>query len=149
MLAIAVIAVSGLFVGWRIQTGPLDAISGFALLILISFTMLWVGTLLGVSARSPDAVQGVVFVLAFPLTFIATAHVPIAGLPGALRTLAEYNPVSAFAAAVRHCSATRRPCLPTSPGRTTQCRSQSHGARRCSRSRSRQRSGAYRRRTRT
>ena len=101
VLAIAVIACSGLIIGWRIHTGPADAICGFAMLVLISFTMMWIGTLLGVSARSPDAVQGVVFVLAFPLTFIATAYVPLAGLPQALRTIAEYNPVSAFAAAIR------------------------------------------------
>ncbi|HUO74949.1 MAG TPA: ABC transporter permease [Solirubrobacteraceae bacterium] len=100
-LAIAVIAGAGLIVGWRIHTGLPDAVAGFSLLILISFTMVWIGTLLGVSARSPDAVQGVVFVLAFPLTFIASAYVPLAGLPQALRTIAEYNPVSAFAAAVR------------------------------------------------
>ena len=101
VLAIAVIACSGLIIGWRTHSGPADAISGFAMLVLISFTMIWIGTMLGVSARSPDAVQGVVFVLAFPLTFIASAYVPLAGLPGALRTIAEYNPVSAFAAAVR------------------------------------------------
>jgi len=101
LLAIAVIACSGLIIGWRIDTGPADAISGFVILALISFTMIWIGTLLGVSARSPDAVQGVVFVLAFPLTFIASAYVPLAGLPSALRTIAEYNPVSAFAAAAR------------------------------------------------
>jgi ABC transporter DrrB family efflux protein len=101
LLAIAVIAVSGLIVGWRIHAGAGDAIGGFALLALISFTMIWIGTFLGVSARSPDAVQGVVFVVAFPLTFIASAFVPVAGLPGVLRTVAEYNPVSAFAAAVR------------------------------------------------
>ena len=101
VLAIAVIACSGLIIGWRIDTGPADAICGFAMLVLISFTMIWIGTMLGVSARSPDAVQGVVFVLAFSLTFIASAYVPLAGLPGALRTIAEYNPVSAFAAAVR------------------------------------------------
>jgi ABC-2 type transport system permease protein len=79
LLAIAVIALSGLVVGWRIHTGLPDAIAGFAILILVSFTMLWIGTLLGVSARSPDGVQGVAFVLAFPLTFIASAYVPIAG----------------------------------------------------------------------
>jgi ABC-2 type transport system permease protein len=101
LLAIAVIVASGLLVGWRIHTGVPDAIAGLALLALISLTMIWIGTLLGIGARSPDAVQGVVFVLAFPLTFIASAYVPVAGLPGALRTIAEYNPVSAFSAAVR------------------------------------------------
>ena len=100
-LALAVIAVTGLLIGWRIHGGLPSALAGFALLILISFTMVWIGTLLGVTARSADAVLGMVFVLAFPLTFIASAYVPLAGLSGALRTVAEYNPVSAFAVAVR------------------------------------------------
>jgi ABC transporter DrrB family efflux protein len=101
LLATTVIALSGLVIGWRIHAGVADAVGGFALLILVSFTMLWIGTMLGVIARSPDAVQGLVFVVAFPLTFIASAYVPVAGLPSVLRTVAEYNPVSAFAAAVR------------------------------------------------
>ena len=101
MLAIAVLAVSGLVIGWRIHTGVPEAIGGFALLTLIAFTMLWIGTGLGVSARSPDAVQGVVFLVVFPLTFVASAFVPIGGLPGVLQTVAQYNPISAFAAAIR------------------------------------------------
>jgi ABC-2 type transport system permease protein len=101
VLAIAVLAVSGLVIGWRIHTGVPEAIGGFVLLILIAFTMLWIGTGLGVAARSPDAVQGIVFVVVFPLTFLASAFVPIGGLPGVLQTVAQYNPISAFAAAVR------------------------------------------------
>ena len=101
VLAIAVLAVSGVLIGWRIHTGIPEAIGGFGLLTLIAFTMLWVGTGLGVTARSPDAVQGIVFLVVFPLTFVASAFVPIAGLPGVLQTVAEYNPISAFAAAIR------------------------------------------------
>ena len=101
MLAITVLAVSGLVIGWRIHTGVPEAVGGFALLILIAFTMLWIGTGLGVTARSPDAVQGIVFILVFPLTFVASAFVPIGGLPGVLQTVAQYNPISAFAAAIR------------------------------------------------
>jgi ABC-2 type transport system permease protein len=100
-LAIAVLAISGLVIGWRIHTGVPEAIGGFALLILIAFTMLWIGTGLGVVARSPDAVQGIVFLVVFPLTFVASAFVPIGGLPGVLQTVAQYNPISAFAAAIR------------------------------------------------
>jgi hypothetical protein len=51
--------------------------------------------------RSPDAAQGVVFMLVFPLTFVASTFVPIAGLNPFLRVVAEWNPVSAMAAAVR------------------------------------------------
>ena len=71
------------------------------LIALIATTMLWIGTLLGVNARVPDAVQGVVFMVIFPLTFVSTVFVPAGGLPDGLRQVAEWNPVSAFAAAVR------------------------------------------------
>lgn len=101
LLAILVLTLSGLVIGWRIDADLPHALGGFALVTLLSFTMIWIGTLLGVLARSPDAVQGVVFVVVFPLTFIASAFVPIAGLPGVLRTVADYNPISAFAAAIR------------------------------------------------
>lgn len=100
-LAIAVLTVSGLIIGWRLHADVPHAIAGFALLILLSFTMIWIGTLLGVLARSPDAVQGAIFLVVFPLTFISAAFVPLAGLPTGLRAVADYNPVSAFAAAVR------------------------------------------------
>lgn len=55
----------------------------------------------GIIARSPDAVQGVAFLVVFPLTFIANAFVPLGGLPSALQAVADYNPLSAFAAAIR------------------------------------------------
>jgi ABC-2 type transport system permease protein len=101
MLAIAVLTGSGLIIGWHIHTDVLHALAGFALLILISFTMIWIGTMLGVLARSPDAVQGAIFLVVFPLTFVASAFVPLGGLPAGLRALADYNPISAFCAAIR------------------------------------------------
>jgi ABC-2 type transport system permease protein len=100
-LGLAVLTGSGLIVGWRIESSPAHAIAGFALLLAIAATMLCVGTLLGLCVRSVDAVQGVVFLVVFPLTFIAITFVPLAGLPSGLGTVAAYNPVSAFAAAVR------------------------------------------------
>jgi ABC-2 type transport system permease protein len=100
-LAITVLTVSGLIVGWRIHTDVPHAVAGFALLFLFAFTMLWVGTLIGVIARSPDAVQGFAFLIVFPLTFLANTFVPADGLPPALRTLSNWNPVSAVVAAVR------------------------------------------------
>ena len=101
MLGIAVLCLSGLIVGWRIHTDLPHALAGFALLVLFAFAMLVVGTLLGLLVRSPDAAQGFVFIVVFPMTFIAATFVPLGGLPPVLRTVAEYNPVSALAAACR------------------------------------------------
>lgn len=100
-LAIAIMVLSGLVVGWSISSDLPHAIAGFALLGLLAVTMLWVGTVIGVIARSPDVVTGIGFVVVFPLTFVATTFVPLDGLPAGLRAVAEYNPVSCWAAAVR------------------------------------------------
>ncbi|HEX3519244.1 MAG TPA: ABC transporter permease [Solirubrobacteraceae bacterium] len=100
-LALVIMTVSGLLVGWRIHSDFPHALAGFALLVLFSFAMLWVGMLLGLLARTPDAVNGVAFILVFPLTFIANTFVPAGSLPDGLRQVAEYNPVSALSAAVR------------------------------------------------
>ncbi len=101
MLALSIMTISGLIVGWRNHSDLPHALAGFALLALLAFTMLWVGMLLGLLARSPDAVTGVAFIVIFPLTFIANTFVPAASLPAGLRQVAEYNPVSALSAAVR------------------------------------------------
>ena len=100
-LAITVLSVTGLIVGWRIHTDVPHALAGFALLFLFAFAMQWIGTLLGVISRSPDAVQGVMFVIVLPLTFLSNMFVPADGLTPALRTLSNWNPVSAMVAAAR------------------------------------------------
>jgi ABC-2 type transport system permease protein len=100
-LAIVVLSVSGLIVGWEIHTSVLHAVAGYGLLLAFGFTMLWVGALIGVTVRSPDAVMGIAFLVIFPMTFLASTFVPIDGLPDGLRQIAEYNPVSSLAVATR------------------------------------------------
>lgn len=101
VLAVTIMVISGLIVGWTINSDPAEALAGFALIGLLAVTMLWLGTLIGVIARSPDVVQGIAFLFIFPLTFVASTFVPVAGLPDGLRQVAEFNPVSCWAAAVR------------------------------------------------
>jgi ABC-type polysaccharide/polyol phosphate export permease len=101
LLAVTIMVLTGLIVGWGISSSALEAAASFGLLFLIAISMIWLGTLIGVLARSPDGVQGVAFVTVFPLTFVANTFVPVGGLPDGLRQVAEYNPISAWAAAVR------------------------------------------------
>jgi ABC-type polysaccharide/polyol phosphate export permease len=100
-IGVTVLCLSGLLVGWRIHTDIPHAIAGFGLLMLFVFAMLWTGTALGLLVRSPDAAQGVVFMVVFPATFLASTFVPIAGLGPTLRSIASWNPISAIAAGVR------------------------------------------------
>jgi ABC-type multidrug transport system permease subunit len=96
-----VLAATGFAVGWSIDSSVFEAAGGVALLLLFSAAMICLGTLIGVIARSPDAVQGIAFMTIFPLTFLSNAFVPAAGLPDGLQQIAEWNPVSAVVAATR------------------------------------------------
>jgi ABC-type multidrug transport system permease subunit len=101
LLAIVIMTVSGLIVGWGISAGFASAIAGYGLLLLLAALAIWLGTMLGIAVRSPDAVMGVAFIVIFPLTFISSAFVGTGTLPDGLRQVAEWNPISALAAGVR------------------------------------------------
>jgi ABC-2 type transport system permease protein len=102
LIGLSVLVVSGLIVGWGIHTDVWHAAAGFAILLLFTFAMQWLGTLVGMLVRAPDAAQGLGFVILFPLTFLANTFVPTSGMDSFIRTLANYNPVSAVVASMRN-----------------------------------------------
>jgi ABC transporter DrrB family efflux protein len=100
-IGIAVMALTGLAVGWRIRTSVLEGMLGFALFLAIGFAMIWVGILAGSHFRTVEGVQGFMFTVMFPLTFVANTFTPTERMPDWLRTIAEWNPISALAQAAR------------------------------------------------
>jgi ABC-2 type transport system permease protein len=101
LIGLCVLVVSGLIIGWGIHTDVLHAAAAFGILLLFTFAILWAGTLVGMLVRTPDAVQGLGFVILFPLTFLSNTFVPTESMDKVVRTLANYNPVSAVVAALR------------------------------------------------
>ncbi|HVM02888.1 MAG TPA: ABC transporter permease [Acidimicrobiales bacterium] len=101
LLPIALMSLCGLIVGWRIRSSILDAVLGYLLLVAFSFAMIWVGVLIGSLIATPEGVTGFAFATLFPITFVASTFVPTATMPGVLRTIAEWNPITTFADAVR------------------------------------------------
>ena len=100
-LGIVVMSVTGLFIGWGINDGLAKGLVGYGLLVLFGFMMIWIGILVGSSLRSVEAVQGVMFVTIFPITFLSNAFARPEGMPPVLRWLAEWNPISALVQALR------------------------------------------------
>jgi ABC-2 type transport system permease protein len=100
-LSIVILMGAGLVVGWRVHSGPIMFLAAVVLLLLFASAMVWVGTGIGLSVRSPDAVMGVGFMVVFPLTFVSNAFVPLESMPTVLQTIAAWNPISAIVAAVR------------------------------------------------
>jgi ABC-type multidrug transport system permease subunit len=73
----------------------------FLLLLLFGFALIWLGIWVGSMMRTVEAVQGFMFTVMFPLTFVANTFVPTASMPSWLRTISEWNPVSAITQACR------------------------------------------------
>jgi ABC-type polysaccharide/polyol phosphate export permease len=94
-------SVSGLIIGWRIRGGLIDAVNGYLLLVAFAFAMIWIGVLLGSVVATPEGVQGIAFVALFPITFIASTFVPVASMPGPLKVVAQWNPVTTLSDALR------------------------------------------------
>jgi ABC-2 type transport system permease protein len=101
VLSIAIMSVTGLAVGWRIRGSFLEALAGFALLLLFAYAVSWVMAYIGLVVPSVEVINQASFMVLFPITFIANTFVPAENLPTALRTVAEWNPVSAVTQASR------------------------------------------------
>jgi ABC transporter DrrB family efflux protein len=100
-IGITVMALTGFLVGWRMRNGIIDAVLAFALFLLIGFAMIWIGILVGSTFHSVESVNGFMFTIMFPVTFLANTFVPTETMPTWLRTIAEWNPVSALTQATR------------------------------------------------
>ena len=100
-IGITVMALTGLLIGWRVRDGFLNGAAAFGLMLLFGFGMIWVGIWVGSLMRSVEAVNGFMFTIMFPLTFVANTFAPTENMPTWLRVVAEWNPVSALTQATR------------------------------------------------
>ena len=100
-LILLVIAPVALLVGWRIHGTWPHAVEAYALLLLFAFTMSWIGILIGLSVPNPETANSAGLGWLFPVVFLSNAFVPLDGMPGWLRAIAGWNPVSTTVAACR------------------------------------------------
>src|SRR4051794_19738368 len=98
---LVVTAVCGLVVGWAPHGSVLETAGAFGLLLLMAFAVTWAGVFLGLLVRDPDGADGIAMTFIFPAMFLSGIFVPVAGLPTPLRQIAEINPLTALATAVR------------------------------------------------
>ncbi|MEU6843559.1 ABC transporter permease [Streptomyces sp. NPDC046716] len=100
-VTLTVTSLCGLLVGWRVESSALDAMAAYGLILLFAFAMSWVGATVGLIARSVEVAQSAGLIWLFPVTFVSGAFVSVTTMPGPLRAVAEWNPVSATATAAR------------------------------------------------
>jgi ABC-2 type transport system permease protein len=94
VFSILLLTVVGFLVGFRITEGIGDALVAFVVAAAFGMAICWVGAWIGLTIRSPEAVQSGGFIWIFPLTFISSAFAPPESMPGWLQTFVNHNPVT-------------------------------------------------------
>ena len=97
---LAVTIFFGVLVGFRTQNGPAAAAAAFGLCVLYGFSFCWLFIGLGLVAGSPQAAQGISF-LVFPLSFVSSAYVPVSTMPGWMQAFANHQPLTYMSDTVR------------------------------------------------
>lgn len=100
-LCVSIVVLTGLAIGWRAGTSPVSVLGGLGVALLFSYALSWGCACLGIMSKSPESAQGIGLVILFPLAIVSNALVPTAGMPAWMRTLADWNPVSAMASSCR------------------------------------------------
>ncbi|MEU5365841.1 ABC transporter permease [Streptomyces sp. NPDC005925] len=102
-VAVSMVAVlpTAWIAGWTLDPGVSGLLAAVGLELLLAVGCSSLGVLLGLTFRNAEAVTSVVPVCLLPVTFLSDAFVPPDGLPGWLRRVAEWNPVTAVTRTVR------------------------------------------------
>ncbi|KHJ74309.1 ABC transporter [Rhodococcus sp. Chr-9] len=112
VLSLVVMSLTGLLVGWRINTSVGEALAGYLLLLLFAYALSWVMAVIGMWIRTPEVFNNASFMVIFPLSFIANTFVDPSSMPTVLRVIAEWNPISAVTQAVRELFGNTNPMVP-------------------------------------
>ncbi|MBQ0828472.1 ABC transporter permease [Streptomyces tagetis] len=100
-LTLFVLAMVALLVGWRTHTSIGEVLGAFGLLLLFGYAFTWVGALIGLSVRTPEAATSGGLIWLFPVTFVSTAFVDSGKMTPWLGHVADWNPFSATVQACR------------------------------------------------
>jgi ABC transporter DrrB family efflux protein len=98
-VSLIVMLLIGLAVGFRPSEPIYDVV--LALVLAFAYVFSWISAFIGLTVRNPETAQSVGFVWVFPLVFASSAFVPTTGMPDAVQTFADINPVTLVVDAAR------------------------------------------------
>jgi len=87
-------------IGFRPQAGLPGWLAAAAVLLLFILAMSWLAAAFGLAAKTPEAANGFMFVVAF-LPYASSAFVPVATMPSWLRGFASHQPVTPATETIR------------------------------------------------
>lgn len=100
-ISVVVMILAGLAIGFRPKADFFDWLLITGLVLLFTLTFSWLAAIVGVLAKSIEAVQWLTFVIIFPLTFASSAFVPTDSMGKYLRIFAEHQPITQIINAMR------------------------------------------------
>jgi oleandomycin transport system permease protein len=91
----------GYAIGFRATTNPLEVLAAVALAICFALSFAWVSVFIGMTVRTAGAVQGIMFLFIFPLSFGSNVFVQTSTMPGWLQAFVKVNPLTHLVSAMR------------------------------------------------
>lgn len=100
-ISTVVMLLAGLAIGFRSHASVLEWLQIAGILLLFTLAFSWLAAIVGVVAKSVEAVQWLTFVIIFPLTFASTAFVPAEGMNKFLKAFAVNQPITQVVESIR------------------------------------------------
>jgi len=100
-ISTVVMLLTGLAMGFRTHASLTDWLMIAGLLLLFTLAFSWLAAIVGVVAKSVEAVQWLSFIFIFPLTFASSTFVPLEGMNKVVKAFAENQPITHIVEAVR------------------------------------------------
>ncbi|MER5873075.1 ABC transporter permease [Streptomyces sp. NPDC002044] len=101
MVAITILLGMGFLLGLSIKSSVLDLFLSIGLAAVFGSSLMWIFILLGLSMKTPQAVQGMAMLVLMPLQFGSSIFAPTTTMPGWLQSFTDVNPLSNLADAAR------------------------------------------------
>jgi ABC-2 type transport system permease protein/oleandomycin transport system permease protein len=102
LILLSIVIVIGYLVGFRFQNGLLDALGMIVLVMAVGLTFSWISACIGLALKEVEAVQAASFTWIFPVVFVSSAFVPVAGMASFLQVVARNNPVTIWCNLARY-----------------------------------------------
>lgn len=101
IISSSIMILVALLIGFRPVAGLGEWIMILGILLLFTFAISWIAAIMGLLAKSVEAVQWMGFFAVFPLTFASAAFAPTDSMPLGLRIFAQNQPVTHVIEAIR------------------------------------------------